>query len=304
MKSSLPEDFAMKLLDKEIELESSTTISTLTELVDLYRQGIEYYEDIKSQKYWDLQERLQKILMRPEILSMMKEEHQKSKTNSKPRLRASTQSSSSSKEKRQQYENNKKVFNSQLQDSGVVQVPNVTKLATKLVENSESTNKQTIEKSVNNLKTQDLSLEDRLKMRKKRTQNFSPDTSLIKETQPVVSPLNENSTTSSFFFEFQDDKSSDGKSVNLSFQRSDELESLIEKIMEDSCLEKSEKVTEIKVKYESQINEYSGQGAVFDQIIKNLKNQMADEIDSVVKDLDLSRKQAIAKAKADFAEIF
>ena len=279
-------------------------ISTLTELVDLYRLGIEYYEDIKSQKYWDLQERLQKILMRPEVLSMMKQEHQKSKTSSKGRPRTSTQASSSSREKRQQYENNKKAFNTQLQDSGVVQVPNVTKLATKLVENSESTNKQTTEKSVNNLKTQDLSLEDRLKMRKKRTQHISPDTSLVKEPQPVVSPLNEDSTSSSFFFEFQDDKSSDGKSVNLSFQRSDELESLIEKIMEDSCLEKTEKVTEVKVKYESQINEYSGQGAACDGIVKGLQSQMADEIDCITKDLDLRRKQAIAKAKADFAEIF
>ena len=86
--------------------------------------------------------------------------------------------------------------------------------------------------------------------------------------------------------------------------RSDELESLIEKIMEDSYLEKTERVTEIKVKYETQINEYSGQGAVYDEIIKNLKSQMADEIDFVNKELDLSRKQAIAKAKAEFIEIF
>ena len=294
----------MKLLDKEMELESSVTITTLTDLVDLYRQAIEYYEDIKSQKYWDLQERLQKILMRPEVLSMMKEEHQKTKSNQRTRPRASTQASVLSKDKRQQFENNKKAFNTQLQDSGIVQVHNVTKLATKLVENQESTNKQAIEKSVSNLKTQDLSLEDRLKMRKKRTQNMSPNTSLIKEFRPVVSPVNENSTSSSFFFEFQDDKSSEGKSMNSSFMRSDELESLIEKIMEDSYLEKTERVTEIKVKYETQINEYSGQGAVYDEIIKNLKSQMADEIDFVNKELDLSRKQAIAKAKAEFIEIF
>ena len=304
MKSSLPEDFAMKLLDKEIELESSVTINTLTELVDLYRQAIEYYEDIKSQKYWDLQERLQKILMRPEVLSMMKEEHQKTKSNSRTRPRASTQTSTFSKDKRQQFENNKKVLNTQLQDSGIVQVHNVTKLATKLVENQDSTNKQTIKKSVSNLKTQDLSLEDRLKMRKQRTLHMSPNTSLIKEFRPVVSPVNENSTSSSFFFEFQDDKSSEGKSMNSSFQRSDELENLIERIMEESYLEKTERVTGIKVKFETQINEYSGQGAVYDEIIRNLKSQMTEEIEVVNKELDFNRKQAIAKAKAEFIEIF
>lgn len=307
MKSSLPEDFAMRLLDKEIELESNTQISTLTDLVDLYRQGIEYYEDIKSQKYWDLQERLQKILMRPEILSMMKTEHQRSKAPSKSRPRASTHSTVNPSQKRQQFETNKKAFNTQLQDSGIVQVPNVTKLATKLVENQDSHNKQTTQKTVNNLKTQDLSLEERLRMRKKRTQDLTPDTSMTKEFQPSLSPVNENSTSSSFFFEFQDDKSSDCRSVNLSFQnfqKSDELETLIEKIMEESYVEKTEKVTAIKVKYETQINEYSGQGSFYEEIIKNLKEQMNDEIREVSLELDSKRKQAISKAKAEFIEIF
>ena len=49
--TSLPTDFAMKLIDKEIELETDCTIVTLIELVELYRIGIEYYEEKKDQKY-------------------------------------------------------------------------------------------------------------------------------------------------------------------------------------------------------------------------------------------------------------
>lgn len=51
MKSSLPNDFAMKLISKEIELESDCSLSNLKGLVDLYREAIEYYEDMKNPKF-------------------------------------------------------------------------------------------------------------------------------------------------------------------------------------------------------------------------------------------------------------
>lgn len=304
MKSNLPSDFAMKLLDKEIELESNASMLTLNELVDLYRQAIEYYEEIKSQKFWDMQDRLQKILMRPEILKIMRDESNKHKPTSKSRSRAATQVVSTSLEKKQQFEQNKKVFNTQLQDSGLVQVQNVDKQVTKLVENQESSNKEALTKSVNNLKKQDLSLEDRLKMRKIKNLNISTDSGFGKDFQTASSPNNGNSTSSSFFFEFQDDKSNEEKSVNSSFMKSDELESLIERIMEENFIEKTEKVTEIKVKYETQINEYVGQGSVYDEIVKQLKAKMSEEIKEVVDSLDNKRKAAISKAKMDYIEIF
>jgi hypothetical protein len=304
MKSNLPPDFAMKLLDKEIELESNPIMMTLNELVDLYRLAIEYYEDIKSKKFWDMQDRLQKILMRPEILNIMREESNKHKFTKKSRPRAVTQRVSTSQDKRQQFEQNKKVFNTQLQDSGIVQVPNIDKQVTKLVENQESSIKETLTKSVNNLKNQDLSLEDRLKMRKIKNLNISSDSGFGKDLQTASSPINGNSTSSSFFFEFQDDKSNEEKSVNSSFMKSDELESLIERIMEENFIEKTEKVTEIKVKYEAQINEYSGQGSVYDDIVKQLKTKMNEEINEVVDRLDSKRKAAISKAKLDYIEIF
>ena len=304
MKSNLPSDFAMKLLDKEIELESNADILTLNDLVDLYRQAIEYYEDIKSQKFWDMQDRLQKILMRPEILKIMRDESNKHKPNAKPRPRAVTQALSTPIEKKEHFERNKKVFNTQLHDSGLVQVQNVDKQVSKLVETQESSNKEALTKSVNNLKKQDLSLEERIKMRKFKTLNISTDSGFGKDLQTASSPINGNSTSSSFFFEFQDDKSNEEKSVNSSFMKSDELENLIERIMEENFIEKTEKVTEIKVKYETQINEYTGQGSVYDEIVKQLKEKMSEEIKEVVDSLDSKRKAAISKAKMDYIEIF
>lgn len=304
MSITLPPDFAMKLLDKEIELESSVSMPTLNELVELYRLAIEYYEHIQSPKFWDMQERLQKILMRPEVLKIMRDETQKRKNSSKSRSRAVTQSVCSTQEKKQQFEQNKKAFNSQLEDKGIVMITNADKQASKLVENQETNNKEALTKSVKNLKNQDLSLEERLKMRKKKSFNVSNDLGYAKDTPSNNSPLNGNSTSSSFFFEFQDEKGGQEKTVNSSFLKSDELEVIVEKIMEENFLEKTEKVTEIKVKYESQINEYAGLGSVYDEIVKQLKSQMNEEIREVVERLDTKRKNAISKAKNDYIEIF
>lgn len=303
MSITLPPDFAMKLLDKEIELESNASMAALNELVELYRLAIEYYEHIQSQKFWDMQERLQKILMRPEILKIMRDETQKRSANSKSRARAATQTISTTQEKKQQFEQNKKALNSQLEDKGIVLIQNADKQASRLVEHQETNNKEALTKSVKNLKNQDLTLEERLKMRKKKSFNVSNDLGYAKDTQSNNSPVG-GSTSSSFFFEFSDEKNSEEKPVNSSFVKSDELESIVEKIMEENFKEKTEKVTEIKVKYESQINEYAGLGSVYDEIVKQLKTQMNEEIREVVERLDTIRKNAIAKAKNDYIEIF
>ena len=306
MKPCLPKDFAMKLLDKEIELETSCNIMTLTELVELYRQAIEYYEENKGSKFWDFQERLQKILLKPSVLSLMQEENQKYKeTHSMPssRTRAKTYNASMQQlEKKQSFELSKKEFSSQLKNIVPVSLPNSKTNITKVVKNQQDLTKNLIEKTVNNLKTQEFSLEERLKSRKKKCLNISTDSGYKDLSfQTLPSPMNgniEGSTSSSFFFEFED------KSLNVSScGNSEELENIIESIMEANFAEKTERVSEIKVKYETQINEFAGQGSVFCEIIQEMRKKMKEEIDCVTRVLDTKRKDDISKAKSEFLRI-
>ncbi len=56
----LPEDFAQRLLDNEIEYKLSVEPNKqiVTNLIELYTYGVEYYESIRSYKYLYFQKKM------------------------------------------------------------------------------------------------------------------------------------------------------------------------------------------------------------------------------------------------------
>lgn len=303
MKSSLPNDFAMKLIDKEIELESDCSIHTLTELVELYRIGIVYYEEVKNPKFWDFQSRLQKILTRPAIFALLQEENQRYRsTNMLTSTRKRPQTQTGLRKSR--FEQNKKELNLKLEADNAFQLNNSNKNLAKIIATQDEKALDVIFEVVSNLKSQEVSLADRIKQRKLRMLSISSDmgySSEFKEisqsfqvSSPLAANITENSTSSSFFFEFDNEKS-------LNYSSFEDLESGIEKIMEENFSEKAEKISEIKVKYETQINEFIGQGAMFEEIIKKMRQEMREEIEKTGEVLDNKRRELIAKAKIDYS---
>jgi hypothetical protein len=70
----LPKDFANLVLDKEMKIDSGAfDIGTLNSLMGLYSQAVEYYSGMNDEKYIYFTERIQNILVRPEILKLMKD---------------------------------------------------------------------------------------------------------------------------------------------------------------------------------------------------------------------------------------
>jgi hypothetical protein len=59
----LPKDFAQKILDNEIEFKLSETPSSevICNLIQLYSQGVEYFESIKSYKYLYFKKKMEEI---------------------------------------------------------------------------------------------------------------------------------------------------------------------------------------------------------------------------------------------------
>ena len=51
MKSELSNDFAMRVIDKELELEGNCNLLNLNMVVELYREAIEYFEEQKNPKF-------------------------------------------------------------------------------------------------------------------------------------------------------------------------------------------------------------------------------------------------------------
>lgn len=59
----MPKDYAQKILDNEIEFKLSDAPSSevICNLIQLYSQGVEYYESIKSYKYLYFKKKMEEI---------------------------------------------------------------------------------------------------------------------------------------------------------------------------------------------------------------------------------------------------
>lgn len=68
---SLPGDFASRLLNLELELETNCSAVTVTALLGLYQQAIVYFEHFKTEDYRGYQHRLHSILQRKDVLAAM-----------------------------------------------------------------------------------------------------------------------------------------------------------------------------------------------------------------------------------------
>lgn len=70
----LPKNFAELVLDLELLIDSGNfDIETVNKLMQLYSQAVEYYSGINDVRYVYYTERIQNMLVRPEILRLMKD---------------------------------------------------------------------------------------------------------------------------------------------------------------------------------------------------------------------------------------
>ena len=70
----LPKNFAELVLDLELLVDSGNfDIDTINKLMQLYSQAVEYYSGMNDVRYVYYTERIQNMLVRPEILRLMKE---------------------------------------------------------------------------------------------------------------------------------------------------------------------------------------------------------------------------------------
>ncbi|OMJ71388.1 hypothetical protein SteCoe_30398 [Stentor coeruleus] len=76
-------DLATKMIEKEHELERFCNPKTIHELISIYSQFIEYYSLKHDSKYLDIQNRMHKMLTKPEVLSALKSENSSSASSKK-----------------------------------------------------------------------------------------------------------------------------------------------------------------------------------------------------------------------------
>lgn len=297
MTYELSNDFAMKLINKELELEANCNISCLRELIELYRFAIEYFEEAKDPKFWDFQIRLQKILMRPVILQLMQEESASEKTTDKASIRSHHRHHTGNKKSPVFFTHPLEIPKPHIEET-VLQEDKTPKIINRIVETQQSRTKKGTNRVVFDLKSQDINLKDRLRSRKQKLLNVSTDSSYMSfmskdlNSSYSIGKYSNVKTFDSLETIFDSEFYMENYSLESRLERSD-----IEKIIEKNYLEKTEKVTEIKIRYENQIGEVEGMGKISEVIIEDLKRKMQEEIDRVGQELDQERKTLICQVK-------
>ncbi|CAG9318038.1 unnamed protein product [Blepharisma stoltei] len=372
----LPEDYAARLLDKEIDLETECTLENLQRLIQFYSEIIEYFEHINDPRFYDFQDRMHKTLMRPEILKLMNEDHKRRRTKAAPKegkklvryeekpveipseVSASIEKpaaesteglsikvvmppeqeikpvkqhinlyeedlirsapTSPRNRSRTRYGGELKAFKPKEEEKNIAPQelsrkiirsnPKAARNLERIVENNDTRVKKVTKRAGGDLKSMESSLEERLAQRKQKKLSMSMDASQTLSCRSRSSTVfnfdfselyeNEQELPSSPSPRHQESDRSGGFSKFSPLPDIEELEEKIMEIMERSYSEKSRLVTDIKVKYQAQIQDLEGQGPLFAKIIEQMKISMDEEIKKITEEIDNKRKDEIRIIKS------
>jgi len=314
------QDLAMKIIEKEIELEKNWDVVVIHELMTLYSKIIELYEQQNNPKYSDFQDRMHKMLMKPEVISALQKVNctKGSKTErpmrsqpvpprasnpisqdsgSKPKLSIDrillnqSKTVNSITSRRAQTDATHKLTIKDLTDNP--DKPAVVRKVNCIIERQSSTSRDTANRAVADFKSQESGLERRKASRKlsqmarSMTMNTSTSSCFSKAQFDTSLVIEENnaSTKTSIFVE-------DHPVVD-----SQMYEKKLEEIMEKNYTERAMRIAEIRVKYENQMSEMGGNGDIMDLVVRQMKVNMQEEISKISAGFDLRRKEEIKALK-------
>lgn len=257
----LPEDFAIRLLEREMYLERTFEKSTVEDLIILYSTAIEYYNTKQDDQAINYQIRMQKMLKRPEVLKIY---------SFQPA--AKRQSLTIAADSTLNSQNDEETPEFVMQE---IQTPRSIQ-AEEAVKDKEMLDKIVGDKLLDSLKSQENDLETRIKRRKftRTMSNLSFVYSPASEVDSPKLPVEENNES--------------------------KLESLIQDLMEKCYEEKSMKIAEITVKYNTEISSMEDSG-VMGIVVAQMKENMAKEIEEVSKEFNEKRRAQVKELRDSFA---
>lgn len=294
-----PADLANSIIEKEIELEKDPSLILINDLIILYTKAVEHYETQDNPKYLDFQERMHKMLLRPEILSIL--QNNNTKDSSKASVNTEKRSLSPNKKSVNTEKKGLEIRKEQAEDDRknlACQLTNVLSNGSSCLNLIKSVNENTeiaLVKIVESIKEQDLELEKRVAMRKRnryaKSQNFSMISKKSQMGDNNESYIEEGDTTCT--------KSSLFTADDIIKENHEKFEKRLEVLMEQNLSERALKILEIKMSYESQISELSEGGGLLNLVVNELKKNMNEEITRIIEFYDNKRKEEIKKLKEE-----
>ena len=285
--SDLSPELATQIIEKENDLDKSITLPLIHELIGLYTKAIEHYESQENPKYLDFHEKLQKMLLKPQVFSILN-----------PKTSSPSASPSKSRETKNDKINENLTLDESIKEDHRKQMS--TQFASNLVSNNlmgvindqSFISKETSESAKSEIKTQEQDLEAKVQARKIRKSKRTPSLSMNSNDffQCDVSSVDNECNTST--------KSSLFNSIDLK-ENYDRFEKKLEEIMERNLGDRVFKIMEIRKKYEREIEELSNCGGVLEMVVLEMRKNMQNEIDEISGFYDEERKSEIKRLKEE-----
>lgn len=291
---------AQEIVEKELELDKKATPENIEELTRLYRKAIENYEQCSDSKYIDMQERMHRMLVRPDVLAVLQKKNLANsvgslKGNASPDTSLDTvlqhEDRDSHEESKEKNDETKKHLLSELTKSLITSKSE--KNAKRIILKNDSMSKETFEKMMDSFKSQEDSIDSKLASRKQNRINKSisflnagPDQSFMKNCN--------------YFEEISSSTKSSLADETLK-ENFEKYEKRLEEILDKNIEEKSLKISEIKYTYETQMLEIDQTSEIMALVVQQMKSSMEKEIKYTTDLYDKKRKDAIQKLKEEFA---
>lgn len=259
----LPSDFAIRVIEREINLERYWQGTTVQELVELYSLAIEHYSLKGDEKAKDYQVRMHKLLRRPEVVKILSPEKPKISNPIDSPNRSPQEISSAISSKNSEGENI---------DAQVTEIESQAKEAVKTVKIAD---KIIGDKLADSVKSQESDLVTRLK-RRKVSRQFSNASFVISPVSEIESPIS-----------------------SYTHESHKELENAIQDIMERNYEEKSNKIAEITFKYSTEISEMEDSG-MMGMVVTHMRENLKKEISEISLEYDGKRKAELKIFKESY----
>ena len=272
--TELSPELATQIIEKEIEMDKTVTLALIQELTSLYTEAVEHYESQENPKYLDFQEKIQKMLVRPQVLAVI---------NPKPSGVSPRKSLSPCK---RPFEEHRKHMSMQL--SSNLQASNLMNVI-----NSQSTKtKETSENLRNVIKSQEKDLESKLMARRNkkelRSQSESLNANQVFNCDVSYVEQESNSSTKSSLIISQDIKESHEK-----------YEKRLEEIMEKNFNELALRVMEVRERYEKEIEDICSCEGFGEMIVKEMRKNMENDIEELKGIFEAKRKKEILAVREE-----
>lgn len=252
--------FAMRLIELEISLEQNCTLSLIHQLTALYTEAIEFFDDKDDPKCFDIQQRMHKMLSRPDVIAVLHS----------PPNEVGADSHTSYENQKSNFEESKKTMAVTLKNTLKPRI-NHTTSSSDLLEDHTNKIQEIITQLSEGFEIQEKSLEKRLDIRRKSMLNRSHSIS-----------------NSSYIGE-----------CDMSAGRDNELimEKEIEEFLENNFAMQAAAVVEINVKYENEIKQLDGQGGVLAMVVNEMRKNKEAEVGIVKAHFEKLRRDEISTIK-------